>query len=522
MIAAFEWMKKNRLLLLLFLIGAAVRVLYAGSIPGGLNQDEASIGYEAYSILHYGIDRNGEKLPVHLIAWGSGQNALYAYLSMPFIYVFGLNVLSVRAVSILSGLISMVLFYLIAVRLFKRQHAAVAAAFLIVICPWHIMMSRWALESNLFPTFVLIAVYFLFKAIQRPVWLIGFTVSLAASLYAYGTAYFFVPVFGLGVFVLLAALKLFKLRVLLWNSVLLAVLAAPIGLFLVINRFDMQAVHFLFSIPKLTVPRVEQVSTAFEGSGLSMMAQHFKQFLNVYVTQNDGLLWNVIPEYGYMYPLAVPLIGIGILYGVFKLIKRFRVETAAMAIWFAAAVLMTLITDVNINRINIIFYPTVFLAAAGLMWLHKQFKHLYILAIAANAIIFVLFCGHYFSEYSKQIGPLFFESFGEAVQYASEETKGNVYVTDQVMMPYIYVLFYEKIAPQQFQATVDYVNPGAPFQFVRSFGRYRFGTPQVKPDEDAAYIFTNSDQIPEAEAGYSIKRFKNYTVVIGKGMAAGP
>ncbi|HTG70365.1 MAG TPA: glycosyltransferase family 39 protein [Candidatus Udaeobacter sp.] len=512
-----EWMKKNRILLLLFLIGAAVRVLYAGSIPGGLNQDEASIGYEAYSILHYGTDRNGVKLPIHLIAWGSGQNALYAYLSMPFIYLFGLNVLSVRAVSILFGLISMILFYLIAARLFKRQHAAASAAFLIVICPWHIMMSRWALESNLFPALVLIAVYFLFKAIHQPKWLAGFTITLAASLYAYGTSYFFVPVFGLGVFVLFAALKVFKLRDLLWNSVLLAILAAPIGLFLVINRFNMPAIHFIFTIPKLTVPRIEQVSTAFEGSAFSMIAHHFKQFLNLYITQNDSLLWNAIPEYGYMYPLAVPLIGIGILYGVFKLIKQFRVETAIIAIWFVSAVLMTLITDVNINRINIIFYPTVFLTAAGLMWLHKHIKYSFILIIVSFSIFFVFFVGHYFTAYSKQISPLFFESFGEAVQYASDKTEGNVYVTDQVMMPYIYVLFYEKIAPQQFLATVDYVNPGAPFQFVRSFGRYRFEQPQVKPNEDAAYIFTNNDQIPEVDAGYSIKRFKNYTVVSGKG-----
>ncbi|WP_053374516.1 glycosyltransferase family 39 protein [Paenibacillus sp. FJAT-27812] len=522
MTRTIDWMKNNPMLLMLFLIGAAVRVLYAGAIPGGLNQDEASIGYEAYSILHFGIDRNGVSLPVHLIAWGSGQNALYAYLSMPFIYLFGLTPLSVRMLSILFGLLGTVLFYLIALQLFKRKHAAAAAAFFIVICPWHIMISRWALESNIFPTLVLLAVFFLFKAIHQPRWLIGFTVTLAASLYAYGTAYFFVPVFGVSVLALLVARKVFKLRDLLWNSLVLVILAAPIGLFLLINRFNMSTVQWLFSIPKLTVPRVEQVSSAFEGNAFSMLAQHFNQFLKLFITQNDGLLWNAIPEYGYMYPIALPLIAIGIVYGVYKLVKEFRAETAVMAIWFGAALLITLITDVNINRINIIFFPTVYLAVAGLMWLHKQIKYSLVVAIGAFTVFFLLFCGQYFTAYAKQISPMFFESFGEAITYASDETEGQVYVTDQVMMPYIYVLFYEKIEPRQFIDTVDYINPGQPFQFVRSFGRYHFGKPELRPDEVAVYIFSNNDAIPDENSGYRIKRFKHYTVVSGKGRIAAP
>ncbi|WP_410513409.1 hypothetical protein PaeBR_02820 [Paenibacillus sp. BR2-3] len=85
----YNYCRHNPWPVVLFLLGAAIRILYIGSIPGGLNQDEASIGYDAYAILHYGIDRNGIHLPVHLISWGSGQNALYAYLSMPFILLFG-------------------------------------------------------------------------------------------------------------------------------------------------------------------------------------------------------------------------------------------------------------------------------------------------------------------------------------------------------------------------------------------------------------------------------------------------
>lgn len=85
---------------------------------GGLNQDEASIGYDAWALLHYGIDRNGVSMPVHLIAWGSGQNAMYAYLSMPFIAIFGLTALSVRAVNLIAGIGTVASVYFICKDLF--------------------------------------------------------------------------------------------------------------------------------------------------------------------------------------------------------------------------------------------------------------------------------------------------------------------------------------------------------------------------------------------------------------------
>lgn len=186
----YSYFKNNPWPLLLFLLGAVVRILYFGSIPGGLNQDEASIGYDAYAILHYGIDRNGIHLPIHLIAWGSGQNALYAYLSLPFILLFGLTPMSVRAVSLIMGLLGMLVFYLLSKELFTSRTAGIAAMFFIAINPWHIMMSRWALESNLLPTLILLSVYMLLKSFRTPKWSYGFTIMLALSLYAYGTSYF--------------------------------------------------------------------------------------------------------------------------------------------------------------------------------------------------------------------------------------------------------------------------------------------------------------------------------------------
>ena len=60
----------------IILIGCIVRIAEFGSIPCGLNQDEAFAGYEAYSILNYGTDSWGYTNPCYFVSWGSGMNVL--------------------------------------------------------------------------------------------------------------------------------------------------------------------------------------------------------------------------------------------------------------------------------------------------------------------------------------------------------------------------------------------------------------------------------------------------------------
>jgi len=509
-----RWVKLNPLFIIILIVGAAARCIALGSIPPGLNQDEASIGYEAYSILHYGIDRNGVRLPIHLIAWGSGQNALYAYLSMPFILLFGLNVFSIRIVSVLFGVLGITLFYAISRRLMGSKRGAAIAAFLIAISPWHMMMSRWALESNLFPTLVLLAVWFLLKSLEQPSWLAGFTISLALSLYAYGTAYFFVPLFAAGLFALLAAKRAIKLGTLIWNGALLAIMALPIALFVLINRFDWPSIQtLLFTIPKLTEPRVEQVSSIFGSGGFDIIWNNFGQFLKLFATHNDGLPWNSIPERDHVYPILFIFTLVGIVYIRVRLARQFCIKQAILALWFVIAVLMAFITDVNINRINIIYYPAIMLGAIGLDWLTGRARLLLWTAVCGLSLLFASFCSYYFTDYPNRISPSFFESFGEAVQYASDATDGSVHITNAVNMPYIYVLFYERIDPHHFLDTVQYSNPGGAFQQVSSFGRYTFQSPSIVDGERAAYIFPNYDVPVVDEGRYEVKPFKHYTVI---------
>lgn len=164
-----EFVKRNKyriILTFILIIGFASRLLFIDKQPNALNVDEASAGYEAWSILNYGIDRNGKFLPVILIAWGSGQNALYSYLMIPFIMLFGLNVFSVRLPMAIIGCISVVIMYLLLRELKDEKTALIGVAFF-AICPWHIMKSRWGLESNIFPDMVLWATYLIVLSMKK-------------------------------------------------------------------------------------------------------------------------------------------------------------------------------------------------------------------------------------------------------------------------------------------------------------------------------------------------------------------
>ena len=101
---------------------------------------------------------------------------------------------------------------------------------------------------------------------------------------------------------------------------------------------------------------------------------------------------------------------------------------------------------------------------------------------------------------------MFFDGLGEAIRYASD-LGGDVWITDRVNMPYIYVLFYERIPPDDFIADVDYVNPDGAFRQVRSMGRWHFSS---SPPEGAVYVVSEA----EGTAGKTAAKFDGYVVEI--------
>ena len=146
------------------LLGIFIRVWRFGTVPGGINQDEAFAGYEAWALLNFGLDSSGHSFPVYLTAWGSGMNALASYLMMPFIAVFGLEVWVIRLPQLIVSCLTLVAVFGI-VRRLAGGRAALIALLLVAVCPWHVYLSRWGLESNLAPGFLTFGLYFFVRGL---------------------------------------------------------------------------------------------------------------------------------------------------------------------------------------------------------------------------------------------------------------------------------------------------------------------------------------------------------------------
>lgn len=496
--------------------GIFIRAFCFWIVPDGLNQDEASVAYDAYADLTYGMDRNGDHNPVYSVAWGSGHSSLYITLTKPWIALFGLNLFSARITNVLFGCIALFAFWGI-MRKICRPFACVGL-FLFAVCPWHIMMCRWGLECNLFPNVFLLALYFLLCAPEKPKLYPLSLCIFGLSLYAYGASYMTVPIF-----LLLSAIYLKKHKKITWKMLMLSfavfvIVALPIGVFMFINAFGLPELNLgLITFPRLISGRYQTTVTILSGSLIKTVCSNLSTLCNIIFLQEDGLIWNAIPGFGTVYLFSAPFIILGCARIICRTFRRGFSAEAFVFFLMLAAVVLGAMSDLNINRANFIFLPLLIAMAEGIFITAAAVKHALSAILPIYLCAFILFCNTYFTSYRTQIGKAFFAGAGEAILYAAEQTEGTVYLTDTINAPYIIAMFYEKTDPRVFLDTVDYENPNSECRIVRSFDRYVTGIPETdKRPENAAYVLDVTEKNSFNSEIYNFKPFGNYFVATEK------
>lgn len=162
---------------IILLIGFLLRIVAIGSVPAGFTPDEASFGYDAYSIIKTGRDQWGKAFPLVLESFGDYKSPLYTYLTIPSVFVFGLNKFSVRLPNAIMGTLAIYATYLLANQVMNAKKRFLVfssmsfslseiAGFILAISPWHIMMSRGAFEANLTTFFLTISLFFFPKSAE--------------------------------------------------------------------------------------------------------------------------------------------------------------------------------------------------------------------------------------------------------------------------------------------------------------------------------------------------------------------
>jgi 4-amino-4-deoxy-L-arabinose transferase-like glycosyltransferase len=153
----------------ILVMAAMLRLPALETVPPPLNSDEASRGYDAWSILETGADRHGQRWPFFLESFGTGDftAALTTYITVPFVALLGPTTLAMRLPDALLGVLTVaVLFFWL-----RRQGGttvALIAAAVLAVDPWHISLCRTAHESGYTPFLLAVALLALDRAGLMP------------------------------------------------------------------------------------------------------------------------------------------------------------------------------------------------------------------------------------------------------------------------------------------------------------------------------------------------------------------
>jgi len=134
--------KVNWWLMLIVGLGLFIRIYGLNSLPYGTHADEASWGYNAYSVLKTGRDERGVRFPLIFEAFGDQKLPVFTYSVVPFVKIFGLNNLAVRLPAVLIGTLTILAVYWLLKKLRFTETASLFGALTVAISPWAIFLSR--------------------------------------------------------------------------------------------------------------------------------------------------------------------------------------------------------------------------------------------------------------------------------------------------------------------------------------------------------------------------------------------
>jgi 4-amino-4-deoxy-L-arabinose transferase-like glycosyltransferase len=528
----FKKHKVTFLLIGIILLASVLRLWQLGHVPISPDWDEASYGYNAYSVIHTGKDEFGKFLPVVLRSFDDYKPALYLYLVIPFVAVLGVTTEAVRLPSALGGILTVWLTYELVKLLFKRTDLALLTAFLLAISPWHIQFSRIAFEANVGVLLNLSMVYFFIKGLKSPQLLILAAASGALSIYAYQSEKVFIPLLAFILVVLyIKVLKKIRLQYLITAFLFGIVLITPMILFLLTNNQALTRARetSIFADKEILRNSVQRLDVDTKnGDLLGRVLDNRRVF---YVTKIvDGYIAHFSPNWlfisgdnprhhapfmGLMYLVELPFLLLGIYSFLFlPLDKRAK---WLVFLWFLLAPVPASITSgvphavrtINFLPLFQLFTAVGILSFIGIISNFKyqisnfKFSHVKYFIFAMCLLLFIFnflyFLNQYFVQYNYYASKDWQYGYEEAVSYveANVDTYDKVIVTNvgPLDQSYIFFLYYLQYNPASYHKDA-LKNASGGFAETHIFGKYEFRPfqwDQEKSEKKRLYIGRPSD-----------------------------
>lgn len=445
------------------LVAVLLRFWQLGGVPASPDWDEASIGYNAYSILHTGRDEYGTFLPFTIRSFDDYKPPLYVYLTVPSVYLFGLSVWSVRLASAVLGVLAVIGTYYFVRELFKRESIALLSTLLLAISPWHIQFSRAAFEANIGVTFVIWGVYFFIRKKLVPSALI-----FSLSLYAYHSERIFVPLYV--IFLLILYRGFVKKQSVFSACIVGLVVALPlVSVFTDANvlkrlqstsAFRKQTELLSGTIPKLEYDRSLGwwPGEFFDNRRIEyakiLASGYLSHFSPKWLFLSGDHERHHAPRMGLLYLWELPFI----LIGIYHLVRqKSRAGMLLLGWWVLAPIAAAPTTEVPHAIRTLVSLPTYqIFTAVGIVSMLPKWKATVKIALPVIAVIsFVYYVHMYYGHTNYEYAKHWQYGYEQAVTYAQKHTYDyeKIVVSTKLEQPYIFFLFYTKFDPKTYIST---------------------------------------------------------------------
>ncbi len=473
------------LLALITLLFLFTRLYKISDVPASVYWDEASIGYNAFSVAQTGKDEWGEAFPIHFRAFGEFKLPVYIYATVVSVKLFGLNEFSVRLPAVLFSLGVIFLTFFLAKKLFESVLIGIISSFFTAISPWFFIFSRTGYEATAGLMFYLLGVIFLLHKMNGKFFLLS-VLSFILSVYSYNSFRIISP---LTIFILLI-FKFHEIKSILKKDYIY------VGLSVVLLFLSFLQILRLYKYDS-GISRLSVVSAPVSSYFNNYLSHFNPDFLFFHGDKN---LRSQQPDFGQLLLEDLVFLPLGLLF----LIKRKSKYSFLPLVLLLLAPIPAALTRESphaLRSISVVPFMAI-ISAAGVFNLFKFFKSKRAILVSIILIYLGFFSNYFFSflnTYSFFSSKDWQYGYREIVNLISNKAAGydRVIISDEYAQPYIFALFYQKFDPESFRRTVgrNSVDQWG-FSTVSSFDKFEFGkvAKLYKSDSKSTLIFASKDE----------------------------
>lgn len=446
-----KFLKHNAILLIILLLASVLRLWNLGGIPPHLRNDEAALGYNAYSVLNTGRDEHGELLPIIFQSFGDWKMGFYVYFTVPFIAALGLNEETVRLPSALAGIVSVFLIYEIVNLLFVNKKLSLISAFIWTVSPLFIAFSRGAWEVNLSLVLTLAAILFFLKAANgtKKLLLVS-AMFFGLSLLASHTAKLTTPILILILSMMFARqFRQTNKKLILLSILTVLMFAMPVGLSFIEGK----------------TTRLTTLSIFSYYSGLPLIQAIANRWFSLYTgsalfIKGDANPQHTAPNSGSFLLFDSIFLTIGLIELIRKGTRLQKFFVFPLLLLLPASSAFS-IEGVNFERALPFFIPMVIVIALGInKFLEKIKERPTNVMLPFFALIYLIgyifFLDQYFYHGPKK-NDVWQYGYKEIFEKLSRLQSKEIIVQQSFDHPYIFYLFYQRYNPQKYQNMVNQV-----------------------------------------------------------------